>query len=76
MMWAAACIETIKERDGLKKEYDELMEASRDARESGDILESTRLKDEALDVLLEMNGMVEQYKFCQELFAKLLKRPS
>lgn len=74
LLWAAACIETIKERETLNKEYQALKKAARDAKDGGDSGESARLLDEALAVKLEMNGMVEQYKFCKELFAKLLKR--
>ena len=40
--------------------------------ESGDLEESQRLKEEALEVLLELNAIVEQYKFCRELFSKLM----
>lgn len=72
LLWAEACIATIKERAALQAEYDDLIDASREARDNGDLDESQRLKEEAMLVRLEMSMIVDQFKFCREMFSKLV----
>lgn len=72
LLWAEACIATVKERAALLAEHEALKKASKEARDNGDSDEADRLMDEARLVLYEMRLMVDQYKFCKEMFSKLM----